>query len=91
MRMSLGATAGGVTKLVVSEGGFVAALGIILGLAAAYASARVVSSRLYGIEPDDPVILAGAAATVLAVVLLAYLIPALRASRLRPATALKAE
>jgi hypothetical protein len=90
-RVTLGATPAGVTSLILSEGRLVALGGVGVGLAAAYVGGRVVSSRLYGINPADPFVLGLAAATVLGITFFAYLIPALRARLTEPATSLKAE
>jgi hypothetical protein len=91
VRTTLGATPRGVANLILAEGRSVALGGVAIGVAGAYAVGRVVSSRLYGVNPEDPLVLGGAAASVLAITVLVYLVPALRAAQLRPAASLKAE
>ena len=90
-RMALGATPRGVVRLVVLQGGPLSLIGIVVGLGAAYAGGRVVSSRLFGVRAADPLVLAIAAVAVFGITLLAYLVPAMRASRIQPAEALKTE
>lgn len=90
-RMALGATPRRVVKLVVLQGGPLSLIGIVVGLGAAYAGGRVISSRLFGVRAADPLVLAIAAVAVFGITLLAYLVPAMRASRIQPAEALKAE
>jgi len=74
-----------------SMGQRLAVAGIVVGLAIAYAVGRIVAASVYGMRPDDPVILAGATAVVCAVTVLAIAIPARRASRLSPSIALRSK
>ncbi|HWF86701.1 MAG TPA: ADOP family duplicated permease [Vicinamibacterales bacterium] len=90
-RIALGASAGQVFWLVMGTGQRLAIVGVLLGLAGAYAGGRLVVSRVYAMRAADPVILLTAAVIVAAVALLATMIPAIRASRLDPARALRAE
>ena len=90
-RIALGASAGQVFWLVMGAGQRLAIAGVLLGLAGAYAGGRLVVSRVYAMRAADPVILLTAAVIVAAVALLATMIPAIRASRLDPARALRAE
>jgi ABC-type lipoprotein release transport system permease subunit len=64
---------------------------VVIGLAAAYASGRVVASYLYAMRAGDPLILIGAAAIVAAVTIVATMIPAMRGSRIDPVRALRSE
>jgi putative ABC transport system permease protein len=60
-----------------------------IGILMSLASARVLSGVLYGVSPSDPATLSGVVAIVLGVAALAALLPALRASRIDPMTALR--
>jgi predicted permease len=90
-RIALGASGGQVFRLVMATGQRLAIVGVLLGVAGAYAGGRLVVSRVYAMRAADPVILLTAAAIVAAVALLATMIPAIRTSRLDPARALRAE
>ena len=91
VRLALGAGRGDVVRLVLGEGARVAAVGIVLGLAAAYAAMRALAALLYGVTATDPVTYAGAAALVGVIALAATYAPARRASRVDPKTALTAD
>ncbi|HUF79209.1 MAG TPA: hypothetical protein VMR44_09865, partial [Thermoanaerobaculia bacterium] len=67
------------------------ALGVALGAPAALAAARALESELYGVDPGDPWTLAGVAAVLFAVALVAALPAASRASRAEPARVLRQE
>lgn len=68
-----------------------AAAGAAIGMAIASLAGRVVSSRLSDITASDPIVLGGAAALVVAIALLATVVPAWRAARLDPARVLWSE
>lgn len=91
VRLALGATGGTVVWTIVRDGLAIAVPGVLIGVPCALAAARLVRARLYGIAPDDPRMLLIAAATFLATVLAASLLPALRASRVAPVEALREE
>ena len=91
VRLALGATPQNVAGLIVRQSGAVAAAGVAAGLAIAFASARVVSSLLYGVSPHDPAVFTGTAVTLLLVALIACWLPATRAARLNPLDALRAD
>ncbi len=91
VRMALGAGRGAVTRLVVSEGAALAGAGVALGLVAAFALARLLRGLLFGIAETDPSTYAAAALLVAAVALLASWLPARRAARLDPYSALRAD
>jgi putative ABC transport system permease protein len=91
VRMALGATRGGVMRLVVSQGLGVALAGIVLGTLAALGLARALESLLYGTSGRDPVIFAGAVALLTTVAAFAAWVPARRASRIDPLQALRYE
>ena len=90
-RLALGATPGIVFWLVMKQGGVLALAGTVIGLAVALASGRIVSSRVYAIRASDPMVLTGAVALVVLITTLATMIPAWRASRLKPSGVLHAE
>jgi len=89
VRMSLGARRRDVILMVLRQGVWPVAVGIVAGLVAAQLGSKVLASLLYGIEPTDPVAFAGATTTLLAVALLALVVPASKASRISPMAALK--
>jgi ABC-type antimicrobial peptide transport system permease subunit len=87
--MALGAQAGAVVAGVVRGALVLAALGIGLGLAAAFGLTRYLASFLYGVSPADPITAAGVAALLIVVTLLASYVPARRAARVDPMSALR--
>ena len=91
IRIALGAHRGDVLRMVMRSGGRIAALGLVLGLAAALAGAGVLRTELYGVEPVDALTLLGAGLVLLPVALLASWIPARRATRVDPAVTLRME
>jgi putative ABC transport system permease protein len=91
IRMALGAQRRDVLRLVVGEGARLAILGVALGIAASLVITRLLSSLLFGVSATDPITFAGVAALLSLVTLLASFIPALRAMRLDPNTALRYE
>jgi predicted permease len=91
IRMAFGATRRGLLLHVLRGGLRVTTIGLILGLAIAISVARLLASELYQVRGSDPLVIVGTATTVLAVALLACLIPAWRASRFEATAALRAE
>ncbi|HXV60460.1 MAG TPA: ABC transporter permease [Vicinamibacteria bacterium] len=91
LRLALGATPSRVIGLVLSQGLAPVVIGVGLGLVAALAGNRLVSSLLYGVSPTDPVTLAASAVALVIVAAVAAYLPARRTSRLGPATALRSE
>ena len=89
--MALGAGRPAVTRLVVGQGMVLTVIGVGVGLAAAVAVTRVLESQLFGVSSRDPLIFAGVAAGLTVVSLAASLVPALRATRIHPVEALRAE
>jgi ABC-type antimicrobial peptide transport system permease subunit len=91
VRVALGARAGDVSGLVLRHGLALAATGAVIGLVAAAALTRLMSSLLFGVRPVDPVTFAGVAVLLVAIALLACWLPARRAMRIDPIEALRWE
>jgi len=91
LRMALGAQQSGVLRLVVGEGMLVGVAGIGIGLVAALALSRTLSSLLFEVPPRDPATFAGVAVALMVVALVACAIPARRASHVDPMIALREE
>jgi ABC-type antimicrobial peptide transport system permease subunit len=91
IRMSLGADAGRVRRMVLGEGGVLLVAGLALGLTGAFYTARLLRGLLFGITPHDPVTLGAVALVLAAVGVAACWLPAARAARVDPAVALRAE
>ncbi len=89
VRMALGAQSGQVVWLVLREVAALVCIGILSGLALSVAATAAMSGFLFGVSPTDPITLVSVSATLLAVALGAALIPALRAAKADPVTALK--
>ena len=89
IRIALGAPAGEVTAMFVRQGLLLAAIGGTVGLAAAFGLTRLMRSVLYGVSAADPVTYAAATAALLAAVVAGSWLPARRASRVDPVTALR--
>ena len=91
IRMALGAKSAQVLGMILREASWMVCGGVSIGAAVALVAIRSVSAMLYGLKPDDPVTMAGAAALLLAIALLAAWLPARKASRVDPITALRHE
>ncbi|RUO89218.1 FtsX-like permease family protein [Corallococcus sp. AB018] len=89
IRSALGATPRGLLRLVVTQGLRLTGLGLAVGLLGAGLLARALSAMLYGITPHDPLIFVGAPALLFLTALAASWIPAVAATRVSPAEALK--
>jgi putative ABC transport system permease protein len=91
VRMALGAQTMDVLRLVVSQGMKPVIFGLVVGLAAAVALGRLLTSQLYQISAHNPVVLSATVAILGLAALLACLFPARRASLVNPVEALRAE
>ena len=91
LRMALGAQQSGVLKLVMRQAMTLVIAGLVAGSIAAYALARFIESRLFGVQPNDPLTLAVVGALLVAMALVACIVPARRAARLHPMIAFRAD
>ena len=90
-RLALGASPRSVFLLVMRQGATLGLAGAAIGLGLAYFSGQVISNRVYAIRASDPLILTTATLLITAITFLATVIPAARAARLNPASALQSE
>jgi len=91
LRMALGAARREVLGMVMREVGLLALLGVAIALPTAFALNRLIQAQLYNVKGNDPAIFAIASALIVAVAAAAGLIPAIRATRIDPMTALRNE
>jgi predicted permease len=91
VRRSLGAPVHSVVGLVIGQGLIPVGIGLLIGLSVAFGATRYLESLLFGIEPRDPMSFAAAATFLVCVAIVATLLPAWRAARVDPMTALRAE
>jgi putative ABC transport system permease protein len=91
IRMALGANAGGIARHVLGDGITLAATGIVIGIAGAWAANRSLRSLLFGVTPGDPTTLLGVAGLFIVVAGIACYLPARLASRVDPIVALRHE
>jgi ABC-type antimicrobial peptide transport system permease subunit len=89
IRMSLGADAGMVQRMILGEGGVLLALGLVLGVGGALVATRFIRGLLFAVSPNDPLTLLGVVMMMMAVGLGACWLPALRAARIDPAVAIR--
>jgi hypothetical protein len=91
LRVALGAPTSRIRRMVLRQVAVMAVVGLVLGAAAAALLGRAAQSLLFGVEPDDPFVLAAAAAVLAVVALGAAYLPAWRASHVDPMTVLRYE
>jgi ABC-type antimicrobial peptide transport system permease subunit len=91
LRMALGAQGGNVVYMVIREALIPVVIGIAIGLTAAFALTRLVERMLYGLKPRDPITIVIAGMLFLLIAAVAAAVPARRASRTEPMSALRYE
>jgi len=91
IRVALGARTSSVMRLVLRQGILVATIGVVVGLGLTLLVTRLLATILYGVAPHDPAILVTVAVTLAGVAMLASFVPARRATRVDPLTALRAD
>jgi putative ABC transport system permease protein len=91
IRVALGAEPGSILRLVIFRAAALAAIGLVAGVAVALAGSRILSQFLFGVSATDPITLGAACLVILLVTLAASLVPALKAAKIDPAIALRAE
>jgi ABC-type antimicrobial peptide transport system permease subunit len=91
VRIALGARPADVQRMVIRRGLLLTLGGIAIGMTGAWMLTRFLAAVLYGIEPTDPMTFGGVAAVLTLAALLASWLPALRAARVDPVEALRAE
>jgi predicted permease len=91
LRMALGASTGSVLRLILGQGLKLAGIGLALGLAGAFAGSRLLTTMLFEVKPTDPLVYLAVAILLGVVALVASYIPARRASRIDPVTAIRQE
>jgi predicted permease len=90
IRSALGATPANVRRMILSQGLWLAGVGVVIGLIAAIALGRFLAAQLYGVSAVDPLTIATGAAIFVAVAILASFLPAARAAGTAPVDALRA-
>ena len=91
IRMAIGAKRADVVRMILREAGVLTVAGLVIGTGLALGAAQAAKSLLYGLKPRDPLTLVMAVATLSVVAALASFLPAYRASKLDPLTALRYE
>jgi predicted permease len=91
VRMALGARPGNVLRMIIGESLTIVSFGIVTGMSAAFGAGRLIASMLFGLSPIDPLTYFAVIVILTSIALLASLAPAVRASRIDPAVALKRE
>jgi hypothetical protein len=91
IRLALGAQSGDVVSMVLKQGAKLALIGVCIGVAAAFASARLMTSLLFGVSAHDPLTFAGVASLLIFAALFACYVPARHAMKVDPIVALRYE
>ncbi|HKO60571.1 MAG TPA: ABC transporter permease [Pyrinomonadaceae bacterium] len=91
VRMALGAAPARIFRLMVGKGIYLSVIGIAIGLLGAFALTRILASMLVGVKPTDPMTFVSVSILFLFIAVIASWLPAMRAARLNPTTALRSE
>ncbi len=91
IRMALGADRGNVIAMVLRETSVMIVIGVVAGVAATFGATRLIAAKLYGLSPMDPATIVASVLMLAVVALVAGYIPAARAARVNPVTALRHE
>lgn len=91
VRLAMGASKEDVLRMIIRRASWLTVTGLVVGLALAFALARLVANLLRGVRPDDPITFAAVAITIVGVALAASWFPARQASRVDPMQALRSE
>jgi len=91
IRIAFGAAGHDLIRQVLGRGMRLVALGLVIGLAGAFGAARLLSSELFEVGDNDPAVIAATSVTILAVAVVACLVPSWRAARVEPVAALRAD
>lgn len=89
IRIALGARVNNIFRLIAAQGFKILWVGLLLGVGAALAAGRLMEGLLYGVAPADPIAIGGSVLLLSIATMLAGLVPALRATRVKPITALR--
>jgi ABC-type antimicrobial peptide transport system permease subunit len=90
IRAAFGAQRADILKLVLREGAGVTILGLVLGVAGAFAATRFIQNQLFGVSRMDPLTITVVALVLFGIALVACFIPARRSTKLNPVSALRA-
>ena len=91
IRTALGSGTAAILGMVTAQGMQMVGIGLAIGLVASVATTRLLTGQLYGVSPLDPASWIAAAAALVVAALLAALVPAFRATRVDPVTAMRVE
>ena len=91
VRLALGATRGGIARLILGHTAWLITIGVALGLAGAFAMSRLMTSQLYEVSATDPLTFGATAVSLATVALIAAWLPTRRATRVDPMVTLRSE